>query len=481
MPAYELFSQTELLGAMALERMLAGLSTRRYRVGLEPLGAEVESRASATSRSALSRKFVRATESALAELLAAPLQELDLVALMVDGVYFAEHCCVVALGIGSDGRKHPLALEEGATENATLVRELLVGLRERGLDVSRPLLVVIDGSKALRRAVLDVFDQPVIQRCQLHKVRNVKDKLPERLRRTVERRMRQAYRADSALDAEAQLLALARELERIHPGAAASLREGLEETLTVIRLDVPPTLARTLRSTNPIESMLSICREHAKNVKRWRDGRMALRWCAAGMLEAAKQFRRVNGHLHLPALRAALERDAADRSNAGGCQETGSLSNGPPPKFYGERDILGVGMRREDLLAGRPDDDLLAVAVPPAHDQRDRLVALDRDARGQGGDARVDAHREPIDGRSRCRFIIVVRTAEAGARCERECKREHSEQRKPVPRHRSTLRSSRSPHGRGKHRSRGRIRHPAASAGRSQRRWTRGLPPPTLS
>ena len=317
-PAYELFSQTELLGAMAMERMLAGLSTRRYRVGLEPVGVEVETRASATSRSAVSRKFVQATETALAELLAAPLHELDLVALMVDGVNFAEHCCVVALGIGSDGRKHPLALEEGSTENATLVRDLLSGLRERGLDVTRPLLVVIDGSKALRRAVLDVFDQPVIQRCQLHKLRNVKDKLPERLRRTVERRMRQAYHADSALDAEAQLLALAHELDKTHPGAAASLREGLEETLTVIRLDVPPTLARTLRSTNPVESMLSICREHAKNVKRWRDGRMALRWCAAGMLEAAKQFRRVNGHLHLPALRAALERDVADRSRAGG-------------------------------------------------------------------------------------------------------------------------------------------------------------------
>jgi transposase-like protein len=316
-PAYELFSQTELLGAMAMERMLAGLSTRRYRVGLEPVGAEVETRASATSRSAVSRKFVQATESALAELLAAPLHELDLVALMVDGVNFAEHCCVVALGIGSDGRKHPLALEEGSTENATLVRDLLSGLRERGLDVTRPLLVVIDGSKALRRAVLDVFDQPVIQRCQLHKLRNVKDKLPERLRGTVERRMRQAYHADSALDAEAQLLALAHELDKTHPGAAASLREGLGETLTVIRLDVPPTLARTLRSTNPVESMLSICREHAKNVKRWRDGQMALRWCAAGMLEAAKQFRRVNGHLHLPALRAALERDVGDGSGVG--------------------------------------------------------------------------------------------------------------------------------------------------------------------
>lgn len=319
-PAYELFSQTELLGAMAMERMLAGLSTRRYRVGLEPVGAEVETRASATSRSAVSRKFVQATETALAELLAAPVHELDLVALMVDGVNFAEHCCVVALGIGSDGRKHPLALEEGSTENATLVRDLLSGLRERGLDVTRPLLVVIDGSKALRRAVLDVFDQPVIQRCQLHKLRNVKDKLPERLRRTVERRMRQAYHADSALDAEAQLLALAHELDKTHPGAAASLREGLGETLTVIRLDVPPTLARTLRSTNPVESMLSICREHAKNVKRWRDGRMALRWCAAGMLEAAKQFRRVNGHLHLPALRTALERDVAAGSGARGDQ-----------------------------------------------------------------------------------------------------------------------------------------------------------------
>ncbi len=129
--------------------------------------------------------------------------------------------------------------------------------------------------------------------------------------------MRQAYHADSALDAEAQLLALAHELDKTHPGAAASLREGLAETLTVIRLDVPPTLARTLRSTNPVESMLSICREHAKNVKRWRDGQMALRWCAAGMLEAAKQFRRVNGHLHLPALRAALERDVGDGSGVG--------------------------------------------------------------------------------------------------------------------------------------------------------------------
>ncbi|HEX7426051.1 MAG TPA: IS256 family transposase [Mycobacterium sp.] len=308
-PSYELFTSTEILGRMAMEKMLAGLSTRRYPVGLEPVGAQITGKSSATSKSAVSRRLVAMTETALAGLLAADLCGLDLVALMIDGVHFAESCCIVALGIGIDGVKHPLALVEGSTENATLVTELLVDLRERSLDVTRPMLVGIDGSKALRKAVIDVLDHPVIQRCQLHKVRNVKDHLPQRLRSSVGRRMTDAYHADSALEAEAALLALAKELDRAHPGAAASLREGLDQTLTVLRLGVPPTLARTLRSTNCIESMISVCREHAGNVKRWRDGQMALRWCAAGMVEAGKQFRRVNGHLHLPALRAALERE----------------------------------------------------------------------------------------------------------------------------------------------------------------------------
>ena len=310
--SYELFSSTEILGKMAMEKMLAGLSTRRYPVGLEPVGQQVDESCSATSKSAVSRKFVAMTETALAELLSRDLSGLDLVALMIDGVHFAESCCVVALGIGIDGVKHPLALVEGSTENATLVTGLLVDLRERGLDVTRPMLVCLDGSKALRKAVLDVLERPVIQRCQLHKVRNVKDRLPQRLRSTVGRKMTDAYQAGSALEAEAALLALATELDRTHPGAAASLREGLDETLTVLRLGVPPTLARTLRSTNCIESMISVCREHAGNVKRWRDGQMALRWCAAGMVEAGKQFRRVNGHLHLPTLRTALERQTAE-------------------------------------------------------------------------------------------------------------------------------------------------------------------------
>jgi putative transposase len=311
-PAYEVFAGTEVLGAMAMERMLAGLSTRRYPAGLEPVGEAVERAASATGKSAVSRRFVAATESALKNLLAADLSRLDLVVVMVDGVHFGEHCCVVALGIGLDGTKHPLALVEGSTENATLVPDLLVGLRERGLDVTGPVLAVIDGSKALRRAVLDVFDRPVIQRCQLHKIRNVRDRLPEQLRPVVTARMRRAYHADSALAAEAELTALATELERTHPGAAGSLREGLAETLTVLRLGVPPTLARTLRSTNAIESMISICRDHATNVKNWQHGQMALRWCAAGMVEAGKQFRRVNGHLHLATLRAELQRVTAE-------------------------------------------------------------------------------------------------------------------------------------------------------------------------
>jgi putative transposase len=305
--SYDLFASTEMLGQLALEKMLAGLSSRRYAHGLEPAGQAVEQAAAATSKSAVSRRFVAATETALAELMTRRLDDLDLVALMVDGVHFGEHTCVVALGISIDGAKHPLAVEEGSTENATLVTDLITGLRDRGLDVTKPILAVLDGAKALSCAVKDVFDQPLIQRCQQHKIRNVIDKLPDRLKQVTERRMRQAYHAESALKAEGELEQLARELAKTHPGAAASLREGMTETLTILRLGVPPTLARTLRSTNPIESMIEICRDHSRNVKRWRDGTMALRWCAAGMLEAGHQFRRVNGHLHLPKLRAALE------------------------------------------------------------------------------------------------------------------------------------------------------------------------------
>ena len=322
LPSYDLFSSTEVLTQMALEKMLAGLSSRRYTHGLEPAGQAVEGGATSTSKPAVSRRFAAATETALGQLMTRRLDDLDLVALMAGGVHFGEHTCVVALGIGIDGTKHPLAVEEGSTENATLVTELATGLRDRGLDVTRPILAVLDGAKALSRAVKDVFGKPLIHRCQQHKIRNVRDRLPEKMRTVVEKRMRAACHAESALKAEGLLTELAAELDKTHPGAAASLREGMAETLTILRLGVPPTLARSLRSTNPIESMIEICREHSKNVKRWRDGTMALRWCAAGMLEAGHQFRRVNGHLHLPRLRAAL--DAHFTKNAG----TGSQNQG---------------------------------------------------------------------------------------------------------------------------------------------------------
>jgi transposase-like protein len=311
LPIYEWARSTELLERETMARMLAKLSTRRYAVGLEPMGEAVEQKSRSTSKSAVSRRFVTATESALAELMAADLSDLDLVVIMIDGLVFAGHTCVVALGIDIDGNKHPLALKEGDTENATLVKGLLVGLRARGLDVTRPTLFVIDGSTALPPAIKAVFDHPVIGRCQEHKIRNVRGYLPEGMATIVERRMRAAYRNPDPLRGQSDLEALAQELERTHPGAAGSLREGLAETFTVARLGVPPTLFRTLRSTNPIESMIEISRDHSRNVKRWRDGQMILRWCAAGMTEAKKQFRRVNGHLHLKALRAALDAHVA--------------------------------------------------------------------------------------------------------------------------------------------------------------------------
>ena len=303
---YDAFSSTELLGRMAMEKMLAKVSTRRYGAGLEPVGAAVVAKSRGTSRSAISRRFVVATETALAE----DLTGLDLVALMVDGVNFAGHCCVVAVGIDIDGVKHPLGVVEGDTENSTLVTGLLTDLRDRGLCVTRPILCVLDGAKALASAVTAVFDHPVIARCQLHKIRNVKRLLPDKVARVVEARMRAAYRNPDPLAGQGDLEALARELDHAHPGAAGSLREGLADTFTIARLGVPPTLARTLRSTNAVESMIEICRDHSRNVKRWESGTMALRWCAAGLLEAKKQFRRVNGHLHLSALRTALDEHA---------------------------------------------------------------------------------------------------------------------------------------------------------------------------
>ena len=248
LPIWQVFASTELLDQLVLERMLAMLSTRRYRYGLEPVGGQAEQASSGTSKSAVSRRFVAATEHALAELLAQDLSGLDLLTLLVDGIRAHLRC-----GVGDHPGRHqgPLAPAEGASrERHRRTRPAGRAARAR-LKVTRPLLVVIDGAKALRRAVL--FDHPVIRRCQLHKLWNVTDRLPDALASTVAKRMRAAYRNPDPLIAQAELEALARELDRSYRGAAASLLEGLAETLTIRRLGVPPTLARTLRSTNAIE------------------------------------------------------------------------------------------------------------------------------------------------------------------------------------------------------------------------------------
>jgi putative transposase len=303
---FRTFAKRDLLTEAALGRMLSGLSTRRYSAGLEPVG-KVEARA--TSRSAISRRFVQGTEQKLAELFGRDLSQLDLVAVFIDGVEIAEHCIVVALGVDAAGRKHPLGLWQGTTENKTVCNALLGKLIERGLDPEQPRLFVIDGGKAIRAAVTSTFGAyAVIQRCRAHKRRNVLEHLPQAERTFIGRKLDQAWRETDPARAEAQLRALAKHLQIKQPGAAASLLEGLEDTLTVTRLGLSPRLQRTFKSTNPIESMISISRTVADNVKRWRSGSMALRWTAAGLLEAEKQFRRVNGYRELDVLRRAIER-----------------------------------------------------------------------------------------------------------------------------------------------------------------------------
>jgi putative transposase len=306
---YSVFAADDLLGQVVMERMLAGLATRRHRGVGEPVGAQVERQARSTSKSAVSRRFVAQTAKALDELLGRDLSDLRVAALMVDGICIAEHCCVVALAILADGTKLPVGLWLGDTENTTVVTHLLADLTDRGLDASRGLLVVIDGAKALARAVRKVFGQAaLIQRCTIHKRRNVSDHLPEVERSRVDAKLARAF---ANTDPDAGLRAgrdLARALQARHPGAAASLREGLEEMFTVRRLGVADRLARTLTSTNPVESMISIARRTMRNVKRWKDGEMIRRWTAAGMLNAEHSFRRVKGCKDMPLLMAALAR-----------------------------------------------------------------------------------------------------------------------------------------------------------------------------
>jgi putative transposase len=311
--SYAAFTQTDLLAEGIVARMLAGLSTRRYRAGLEPVGSEVEQAASGTSKSSVSRRFVAATAERLAELLARRLDDRRWLVVFLDGFGMGEHLLVGALGVTDDGAKVPLGVVEGTTENKAVCTRLVADLADRGLDASKGVLFVIDGGKALERAIRSVFGaKALIQRCRRHKERNVTDHLPEAERPLVQRRLRAAWALTDADQARAELEQLARSLDHKRPGAAASLREGLAETLTVTRLGVDGKLLQTVESTNPIESMIEIVRDHAGRVKRWSSGEMALRWAAAGMLAAQDQFRRIKGYQELPQLALALERATAE-------------------------------------------------------------------------------------------------------------------------------------------------------------------------
>ncbi len=308
---YQYFADRDPLTKSVLERMLAGVSTRRYRRTQEPVGAELEASARSTSRSSVSREFVARTRDNLLGLMSRRLDDLRLAVLMLDGIELKGRCCVVALGITTDGVKLPLGLWDGSTENATVAKQLLSNLVARGLDLSQGVLCVIDGAKALRKAIDEVLGPVPVQRCVRHKERNVLDHLPERDRPAVKQRLRRAWARDDHQRALDELRTLAADLERSHPGAAASLREGMAETVTVTRLGIKGSLKQTLQSTNPCESMIEIVRRTSRNVKRWQSGDMCLRWTAAGMLEAERQFRKIIGYRDLAKLAVAIERDLA--------------------------------------------------------------------------------------------------------------------------------------------------------------------------
>ena len=311
LPTFAWAAAADPLNAATMAAIAAGVSMRRYRQTLEPVPAPQQARS--TSKSATSRRFVALSEQQLAQWLSQPLNELDLPVVMIDGIHFRDRVILLALGIDSLGNKHVLGLREGSTESTRVVRSLLSELVERGLDADRARLWVIDGGKALRRAIVECFGATAfVQRCQEHKRRNVLEHLPEELHASVGHAMRNAWDGADADSAKKQLQRLASSLQSKHPGAAASLREGLEETLTVQALGITGALYRTLRTTNPIENLNGSIAHYTRNVKRWRDGQMTLRWVASALDDARGRFRKLRGHRDMKTLIAALNKRVAD-------------------------------------------------------------------------------------------------------------------------------------------------------------------------
>lgn len=302
--SWSTLASTDLLDEHVVTSMLAGVSTRDYAGLLEPIGVQAE----AVSRSAVSRRFVKATAKGLAEFRGRRLDDRRWLVVYVDGFSFADELMLGALGVDSEGNKVPLSVRHGTTENATVCRELLNDLERRGFDPTNGVLFIVDGGTAIGSAIRHKWGEyALIQRCRVHKARTIGDLVPVGDRPWVLRELHAAWAMPDAGEAEAALKGLAKKLARTHPDAAGSLREGLADTITINQLGVTGSLARTLGTTNPMESTIDIVRAHARNVKRWLPGEMRLRWAAAGMVAAEGQYRKVNGFRGLPALATALE------------------------------------------------------------------------------------------------------------------------------------------------------------------------------
>jgi transposase-like protein len=309
LPSWESAVDEDLLGKWAMNQMLINVSTRRFKRSVRlPDGDVPAPDGAGLSKSATSRRFVALSSARMKEWMASRLDELDLLVIQIDGIHMDEDMILVAaIGVDANGDKHPLGLVEGATENAATVQALIDNLLDRGLDPGVPRLFILDGSKALSTAIRRTFGrQTAIQRCQVHKARNILERLPKSMHASVRSVLRQAWEMDDAGKAEQLLRNLARRLEADWKGVSASILEGIEEMLTVTKLGLPRELRRSLACTNIIENVMGTVRRVCRNVKYWRSPAMALRWAAAAMQEAAKGFRRLKAHKHLQALRAAL-------------------------------------------------------------------------------------------------------------------------------------------------------------------------------
>jgi putative transposase len=320
LPSWERAITEDWLGRWALNLMLINVSTRKFRRAVRlPEGDIPAPHGAGVSKSAASRHFVALSAERMKEWMTSDLAGLDILVIQIDGIHIVDDLVLVAaIGIDGDGVKHPLGLIEGATENTAVVQALIDNLVERGLDPAVPRLFIIDGAKALSKAIRRTFGRHTpIQRCQIHKARNIMGRLPPSWHAAVRRVLRQAWELDDAEKAEKLIRNLARRLEHEAPGASASILEGLDEMLTVTRLGLPSQLRRALACTNIIENMMGTVRRVCRNVKRWRTASMALRWTAAAMLEAKKGFRKLKAYKQLPALRMALKVHQEKVSNNG--------------------------------------------------------------------------------------------------------------------------------------------------------------------